>query len=114
MALICTKGKGNLVHTMFHQCGPCQLNDLLMTCALFGYRSVVTLGYGSNTPSSSANLFNKIYYDGKGKIAEYYNTLPTLQYQSGGFRVEGSMGSSHKPQINIKFSGINESPTSRG
>jgi len=77
-------------------------------------RSVVTLGYGSNAPSSSANLFNKIYYDGKGKIAEYYNTLPTLQYQSGGFRVEGSMGSSHKPQINIKFSGINESPTSRG
>ena len=74
----------------------------------------MTTDPGSSKPSASTNLFNKIYYDGNGKIAEYYNTLPTLHYQSGGFRVEGSMGSSHKPQINVKFSGINESPASRG
>lgn len=86
-----------------------QYNSDLGVCP----RSMVTLDDGA-TPSSSTNLFNKIYYNGKGKITEYYRSLPTLQYQSGGFRVEGGMGSSHQPAINVKFSGINESPTSRG
>jgi len=98
----------------YYTCATCaqnnQYNSDLGVCP----RSMVTLITAGSTPSSSANLFNKIYYNGKGKIAEYYSSLPTLQYQSGGFRVEGGMGSSHQPAINVKFSGINESPTSRG